>query len=66
MSGSGLYAGAGARAHLEIHVGGPVALRVSAELLGSVKPTRIQIHDEAVMTTGPVTAGLGGGVVADF
>lgn len=66
VSGAGLYAGMGARASLEIPVGGPVALRLSAELLGSIKPATIQIQDQTVMTTGPVTAGLGGGVVADF
>jgi hypothetical protein len=74
VSGAGLYVGAGARVSLEFHVGGPVALRVTADMLGSVKPASIQIlHGQGLtmagpvaLTTAPVTGGLGGGVVADF
>jgi hypothetical protein len=73
-SATTLYVAAGPRASLEIHVGGPVALRVSGDVLGSIQPVAVRLtytggaHPGAsrLVTTSPATGGIGGGVVVDL
>lgn len=66
-AGSTLYAAAGARLSLEFPVGGPVLLRVTGDVLGSLRPARLQLNDKDDLWTGSrITGALGGGVVADF
>jgi hypothetical protein len=66
-AGSTLYAAAGARLSLEFPVGGPVLLRVTGDVLGGLRPARLQINDKDDLWTGArLTGALGGGVVADF
>jgi hypothetical protein len=61
-----VYAGAGARAGVEIPLWSMLRLRLSGDVLGTLQPTTARIDGRAVWKTFPVNGALGGGVVADF
>jgi hypothetical protein len=63
---AGFFAAAGGRVALEIAVGGPVALRISGDLLGTLRPATVLISSQSVWTMPRVTGAVGFGAVADF
>jgi hypothetical protein len=68
LGGTALLAATGLRAGIEFPVGGPVLLRIGADLLGVIRPVRLHLHtnDAEVWTGGRLAGSAGGGVLADF
>jgi hypothetical protein len=61
-----LFAALGGRGGIEAPIGGPLALRVHADLLFPVTPTALQLDGHEVWRTPPVSGALGLGLGAEF